>query len=148
MDISSHFIKHLRRALQVGIGAGVLACVAGCARLDEQPELNPNSWAPPSAERIWTPSPASASDYRMPITLRPSTSLGAPAPPSGPEPPHEPIHQEGQPYDLPALLDVALRENPDTRVAWESARQAAANFGASRAPFYPLVSASGSMVNC
>jgi outer membrane protein len=141
MDISSHFTKHLRRALQVGIGAGVLACVAGCARLDEQPELNPNSWAPPSAERIWTPSPASASDYRMPSALRPSTSVGAPAPPSGPEPPHEPIHKEGQPYDLPALLDLALRENPDTRVAWESARQAAANFGASRAPFYPLVSA-------
>ena len=51
------------------------------------------------------------------------------------------MHREGQPYDLPALLDLALRENPDTRFAWESARQAAASFGAARAPYYPLVSA-------
>ena len=135
MPISSHFI----RALRLGIGVGVLAGLAGCARLAEEPEVNPDRWAPPSADRIWTPSPASASDYRMPSELRPPPGAATPAPaqPSG----QEPAHQQGQPYDLPALLDLALRVNPDTRFAWESARQAAASFGAARAPYYPLVSA-------
>ncbi|MGH7915628.1 MAG: TolC family protein [Candidatus Binataceae bacterium] len=139
MSISNHFTNHFRRALQVSIGIGVLAGLAGCARLSERPEVNPDRWAPSSADRIWTPSPASASDYRMPSGLRPSPSAATMAPmqPTG----QELVHQEGHAYDLPALLDLALRENPDTRFAWESARQAAANFGAARAPYYPLVSA-------
>jgi len=144
MPISSRFKSHLERALWIGIGVGVLAFLSGCARLAEQPEVNPDAWAPASAERIWTPSPASASDYRMPNGLRPSPGPAAPsASPSRQEPvlQQAPGHQQDQPYDLPALLDLALGENPDTRVAWESARQAAANFGAARAPYYPLVSA-------
>ena len=139
MPISSRFKSHLERALWVGIGVGVLAFVSGCARLAEQPEVNPDRWAPASAERIWTPSPASASDYRMPNGLRPSPGPTAPASASPSR--HEPVLQQDRPYDLPALLDLALGENPDTRVAWESARQAAASFGAARAPYYPLVSA-------
>ncbi len=139
MHTSNRFTSRLIIALQVGIGVGILASVAGCARMAEEPELNPDRWAPSNADRIWTPSPASASDYRMPSDLRPSPGATAPPParPSGPAP----VHQEGEPYDLPALLDLALRENPDTRFAWESARQAAASFGAARAPYYPLVSA-------
>lgn len=133
-------LNHFRRALLIGIGAGVLASLAGCARMAEQPELDPDRWAPPSADHIWSPSPASASDYRMPSDLRPAQSIAPPA--SAPPSMRQPLHQEGEPYDLPALLDLAMRENPDTRFAWESARQAAANFGAARAPYYPLVSAS------
>ena len=34
-------------------------------------------------------------------------------------------------YDLPELIDLAERNNPDTRVAWESARKAAAAVGLS-----------------
>lgn len=136
MPISS---RHLRKALQAGISIGVLMVMAGCARLGELPEVNPDRLAPPSADRIWTPSPAQASDYRMPSGLQPLQSVdeSVPAEPSA----QAPMHQEGQPYDLPALLDLALRENPDTRLAWESARQAAASFGSARAPYYPLVSA-------
>ena len=141
MSNSSRFTSHLARALLFGIGVGSLTLFCGCARIAEQPEVSPNRWAPPSPERIWAPSPASASDYRMPSDLRPSPGA---APQTGPAqtPGQGPIHHEGQPYDLPALLDLALRENPDTRFAWESARQSAANFGAARAPYYPLVSVS------
>src|SRR5580658_5150350 len=32
-------------------------------------------------------------------------------------------------YDLPALIDLAERSNPDTRAAWEAARAAAAAVG-------------------
>src|ERR1700739_3678236 len=115
MPISSHFI----RALRLAIGVGVLAGLAGCARLAEEPEVNPDRWAPPSADRIWTPSPASASDYRMPGELRlpPGAPPGGLMRPSG----RAPALKQGQPYDLAALLDLALRVNPDTRFAWESA---------------------------
>ena len=30
-------------------------------------------------------------------------------------------------YDLPALIDIAERENPQTRIAWERAKQAASS---------------------
>jgi len=41
--------------------------------------------------------------------------------------------------DLPALIDVALRENPDTRAVWEAARAAASRYGQSLAPYYPTI---------
>lgn len=48
-------------------------------------------------------------------------------------------------YDLPALIDVALRNNPDTRAAWESARAAAAAYGRSLAPYYPTLRAEAAL---
>ena len=47
----------------------------------------------------------------------------------------------GNQYDLPALIDIALSNNPDTRQTWAQARAAAAAYGISRAPYYPVVSA-------
>ena len=44
----------------------------------------------------------------------------------------------GNKYDLPALIDIALSNNPDTQQTWEQARAAAAAYGASRAPYYPV----------
>lgn len=111
---------------------GMIACLAGCARLAEAPEVHPDRWAPPSADRIWTPSAAVASDYRIPGEMRLSRGHAL-TPPAGP--------QGAQAYDLPALIDLALRNNPDTRMAWESARAAAAGFGSARALYYPLVTA-------
>jgi outer membrane protein TolC len=45
-------------------------------------------------------------------------------------------------YDLPALIDIAQRSNPKTRVAWERARQAAAAVGLSQSAYYPYLVAS------
>src|SRR5215471_5835886 len=45
-------------------------------------------------------------------------------------------------YDLPALIDIAERTNPETRVAWERARQAAAAVGLSESAYYPFLAAS------
>jgi outer membrane protein TolC len=50
-----------------------------------------------------------------------------------------PAHGAQPKYDLPALIDLALSRNPDTREAWEAARAAAAGWGISCAPFYPTV---------
>jgi outer membrane protein len=45
-------------------------------------------------------------------------------------------------YDLPELIDIAERANPQTRIAWERARQAAATVGLSQSAYYPYLAAS------
>jgi len=48
----------------------------------------------------------------------------------------DPAHQ----YDLPELVDVAERVNPETRVAWERARQAAIGVGLVESEYFPVLS--------
>jgi len=48
----------------------------------------------------------------------------------------------GKVYDLPELIDIAERNNPETRIAWERARQAAAAVGLSESAYYPYLVAS------
>ncbi len=103
----------------------MLLSLAGCSRLDNLPELSPDKFAPASARTEWEPPPAVARQHAASET---SLTAGAPRPlPAA----------SAQPYDLTALIDVALRNNPRTRRAWESARAAAASYGASRSPYYP-----------
>ena len=45
-------------------------------------------------------------------------------------------------YDLPELIDIAESTNPQTRVAWERARQAAAAVGLSKSVYFPYLAAS------
>jgi outer membrane protein len=45
-------------------------------------------------------------------------------------------------YGLAELIDIAQRNNPETRVAWERARQAAAGVGLSESAYYPYLVAS------
>jgi len=45
-------------------------------------------------------------------------------------------------YGLPELIDIAESTNPETRVAWERARQAAAGVGLSKSAYYPYLAAS------
>jgi outer membrane protein len=47
-------------------------------------------------------------------------------------------------YDLPALIDLAERSHPQTRVAWEHASQAAKGVGLSEAAYYPYLAAEAS----
>jgi outer membrane protein TolC len=46
-------------------------------------------------------------------------------------------------YDLPSLVDLALRTNPQTRHAWYAALAANAELGQSQAPNYPKVEVDG-----
>src|SRR5208282_519184 len=71
-----------------------------------------------------------ANEYTIPMQARPASTLPEPG-----------VTSAGNKYDLPALIDIALTNNPDTRQTWEQARSAAAAYGASRAPYYPVVSA-------
>jgi outer membrane protein len=45
-------------------------------------------------------------------------------------------------YDLPELIDIAERTNPQTRIAWERARQAASAVGLTESAYYPYLAAS------
>jgi outer membrane protein TolC len=45
-------------------------------------------------------------------------------------------------YTLPELIDLAQRNNPETRVAWERARLAAAAVGLNESAYYPYLAAS------
>src|SRR3989454_10853747 len=42
-------------------------------------------------------------------------------------------------YGLAELIDIAQRSNPETRVAWERARQAAAAVGLTESAYYPYI---------
>jgi outer membrane protein TolC len=45
-------------------------------------------------------------------------------------------------YDLPELIDLAQRVNPETRVAWEAARRAALAVGLVESEYFPLLAIS------
>src|SRR4030095_1821762 len=46
-----------------------------------------------------------------------------------------------KPYGLSELIDIAQRTNPETRVAWEQARQAAIAVGLAEGTYYPALAA-------
>ena len=48
-------------------------------------------------------------------------------------------------YTLAELIDLAQRTNPETRVAWERARQAAAAVGLVESEYYPVLALSASV---
>ncbi|MCF3936673.1 TolC family protein [Acuticoccus sp. M5D2P5] len=49
--------------------------------------------------------------------------------------------KSGEVYELPELIDMAARNNPATRLAWDNARQAALAVGLAEATFLPSISA-------
>jgi outer membrane protein len=125
---------HRRDRLPAALLLGTL--VAGCA----QPALD---LAPPRSDRPWQPStnaqgeivpgksaPVSASSYVLPA----NPSLGAvPAAPA-----LDPGHQ----HTLPELIDIAQSSHPETRIAWNNARNAALAAGIAQSAYLPRVTAS------
>ena len=106
--------------------------LTGCATFAGKPEIAPDRYAPPSPSQPWVSAGRTNGDYAIPAAER--------APERVPEPPS--TSQAGVPkYALPQLIAIALANNPDTRATWERARAAAAAYGASRAPYYPTVTA-------
>jgi outer membrane protein TolC len=104
----------------IAAAAGIVLC-AGCAA------WNPMRNTPPSASRPWAP----------PDLPRDSADLVERESARGPE---VSIDAE-KTYELPELIDIAQRTNPETRVAWEKARQAAIAVGLAEGTYYPLLAA-------
>jgi outer membrane protein len=86
---------------------------------------------PPSADRTW--SPPNLSNYESELAgQRFKNSEGASRVSINPR----------KVYNLAELIDIAERNNPETRVAWERARQAAAAVGLGESAYYPFLAAS------
>lgn len=111
-------------ALALALLAG--GCGVWASPPDVRRAWEPEALAPAEPHSSWAPSEPAAA-------LRPS--------PDAWQDTLQVLPSEEQVYDLPALLDLALRNNPDTRAAWESARRAAATYGRSLAPYYPTLRA-------
>jgi len=109
---------------------GVAVVASGCTYMAEQPEIAPDRYAPAGTETKWAPSAQASDHYSISAVHQPGTVAVEPPPSAAPNLPT---------YDLPTLVDMALGSNPSTRSAWESARAAAAEYGESRAPYYPMV---------
>src|SRR5438309_5158748 len=86
---------------------------------------------PPSADRTW--SPPNLSKYESELAAqRFKNGEGSSRVSINPR----------KVYGLADLIDIAQRNNPETRVAWERARQAAAAVGLSESAYYPYLVAS------
>jgi outer membrane protein len=109
-------------ALRRAIPALLSVVLAGCAAWD--PEAN----APPSADRPWKGPGLERTAAELAAVHRSEIS--------------EPVAIDAKkPYGLAELIDVAQRTNPETRVAWERARQAAIAVGLAEGTYYPRLSA-------
>src|SRR6267378_1120763 len=86
---------------------------------------------PPSADRTWAP-PNLPNYERELANYRSNEAQGSSRVSINPR----------KIYGLAELIDIAERNNPDTRVAWERARQAAAAVGLSESAYYPFLVAS------
>src|SRR5499433_2699176 len=113
------------------VGVILLACgVQSASSQDSRPESTPND----IPER-----------YRRQVAPIPSTYWQAPAL-------HDytrvlksteaPLIDANKRYELPELIDLAQRANPETRVAWEAARRAALAVGLVESEYYPLLAIS------
>lgn len=102
----------------------VITCLQGCAEFGDRPEFYPDKMAPQRIDREWV----APSD-----TINQSEIVRA----AVQEPHVFATVQRGHEYNLPALIEIALSNNPETQRAWSAARSAAASFGAAQAPYYP-----------
>lgn len=116
---------------------------------------NTSDYAPPSSMRDWPVPPVDpawrALAERGPAVAAPAaepaqTADGAPAATPSPSVTQDHLGRivtadPTQVYDLPALIDLAQRNNPATRLAWNQARQAANAIGMADATFLPMITA-------
>jgi outer membrane protein TolC len=87
--------------------------------------------APPAADKPWSPPRLEKYERELAQTSSRETPDAAKV-----------AINPNKVYDLPELIDLAQRNNPDTRIAWERARQAAAAVGLTESFYYPYLMAS------
>jgi outer membrane protein len=79
--------------------------------------------------------------HRAPSSPREPWPLAAEAARPSEMPPGSPPVMQGHVYTLPELIDLAESNNPDTRIGWQRARQAAVAVGIPMAGYFPSVQA-------
>ena len=130
--------QFLRRSVCFLVAASVGGLTA-CSRLQDSAALDPYRYAPPASSEPWQSSldplppgadlntnrPTRLSGSGLTDLVRPSGLDLSPA-----------LHKTN---DLADLIDLALRANPQTRIAWEQARAAAARLGVTDSAFAPTL---------
>lgn len=106
--------------------AAILACF-GCAvsppRVQNVPATSPTppvAWASPAA----------------PVQIPAKAGLAIP---------FEQLHNKPRKFTVADIVNIALQNNPATRVAWADARAAAARYGSARGAWYPKVDLNGTL---
>ncbi|MCS0501942.1 TolC family protein [Ancylobacter mangrovi] len=144
----SSFPSRLRpssRGRLAAVNAAVMAAMmmalmlAGCAP-------NAANMASPSADTPWTPN---GHEKDMWSTAQPAPAdppgtprdFAVPVNPTLAELPNTPDIDLDRTYRLPELIDIAQRNNPTTRIAWQRAREAALAVGMVEATYLPLITA-------
>jgi outer membrane protein TolC len=115
-------MKHAKATtLRVLVGQMFLAISVAQARND----------APPSSDKAWLPPKLSDYENQLAGQRFHQAETGS----------RVSINPR-KTYNLAELIDIAERNNPETRVAWERARLAAAAVGLSESAYYPYLAAS------
>ncbi len=102
---------------------------AACALLSCACATSYVSRAPPSPDSPWRSPAGDAHGFSLP----PHPSL--------PVTTEDATIDPERVYRLPDLIDIGESNNPDTRIEWEKARQAALNVGLARSEYLPTISA-------
>lgn len=109
------------------LGSCLAAALGGCVNVDESVSPRPSEPWRPSAEAAGRAgkdrSDTSAQDW---VTVSSAAGLGSATASIG-------LH----PLDLPALVDIALENNPQTRIGWFRAKASAATLGQAESGYYP-----------
>ena len=128
------FIRIVLPGLLFGVG------LAGCASASlvlapEAPDapFKPASAAVPDGEVAPSSLPPTTASGARDFGLPPLEDLPLVSPPPAIDPTHT--------YSLAELIDLAQISNPETRVAWEHARQAALAVGIAKALYLPVLTA-------
>ncbi|MFG1419221.1 TolC family protein [Xanthobacter sp. V0B-10] len=143
------------RAGLVGLSCLALSACALSA-LETAPSAPSEPWTPPAQAASVQAASAEAPSHQDAPAQGPGgpqeqAAAGASAPPVrdfsvAPEPAvaemkATPDIARDRPYGLSELIDIAQNQNPQTRVAWQQARQAALATGMVEATFLPYISA-------
>jgi len=116
-----------RRAAFLCLGLALAACAQDAADMTSPSPETP--WWPASAGNQPRPSVGGRKDFAVP----PDPALAVL--------PARPDIDLNRSYRLPELIDIAQRNNPATRGAWQRAREAALAVGMVEATFLPLITA-------
>src|SRR5262245_13069328 len=109
----------------------LICCARPAAAQESRPEPSPDRGMPerlsrqvaPSPDKLWRPPPLQEYINVLKATER------------------LPIDPQKR-YDLLELIDIAQRSNPETRTAWEAARQAAIGIGLVQSEYFPMLTVS------
>src|SRR6185437_1742344 len=89
----------------------LLALLSGC--FPDRATIDPYSYAPTSSRSVWKQREKSKDTAALPVSEAPLT--------------------------LGEILDIALQNNPETKVTWAQARYAAAQYGQSESYQFPTI---------